>query len=29
MWDRPDILNGGANALLAVAFLLSAYATTH
>ena len=29
MWDRPDILNGGANALLAIAFLLSAYAAAH
>jgi cell division protein FtsQ len=29
MWDRPDILNGAANALLAVAFLLVAYATVH
>jgi cell division protein FtsQ len=29
MWDRPDILNGTANALFAAAFLLIAFATVH
>ena len=29
MWDRPDLLNGVANALLAAAFLLGAYAAMH
>jgi cell division protein FtsQ len=29
MWDRPDILNGTANALFAAAFLLVAFATVH
>jgi len=29
MWDKPDILNGVANAFFAAAFLLVAYATVH
>ena len=29
MWDRPDILNGIANALFAAAVLLGAYAALH
>ncbi len=29
MWDRPDILNGTANTLFAIAFLLVGFATVH